>query len=121
MLAPLPVPVHVLPGNHDDPAAMRDHFPLDGDGPYAFTTRCGPLRLVACDTSRRGRDDGELDLDWLEAQLGGDEPTVVAMHHESFFRRNTTPKTEQWTAESTARMKRLWGAEDLSRWVPETL
>jgi len=49
------------------------------------------------------------------------EPSVLAVHHESFFRRRTTPKTEQWTAESTARMKRLWGAEDLSRWVPETL
>jgi 3',5'-cyclic-AMP phosphodiesterase len=58
LLAALPMPVHVLPGNHDDPGAMREHFPLDGDGPYAFTTRCGPLRLVACDTSRRGRDDG---------------------------------------------------------------
>jgi GT2 family glycosyltransferase len=49
------------------------------------------------------------------------EPTVVAMHHESFFRRKATPEIERWTRESTARMKMLWGAEDLSRWVPETL
>ena len=81
LLAPLPMPVHVLPGNHDDPAAMREHFPLDGAGPYQYATDCGPLRLVACDTSRRGRDDGDLDLDWLEAQLAHDAPTIVAMHH----------------------------------------
>ena len=49
------------------------------------------------------------------------EPTVVAMHHESFFRRKATPQIERWTTESTARMRALWGAEDLSRWVPEAL
>ncbi len=49
------------------------------------------------------------------------EPSVVAMHHESFFRRNATPEIDRWTKESTARMRALWGAEDLSRWVPETL
>jgi GT2 family glycosyltransferase len=49
------------------------------------------------------------------------EPSVVAMHHESFFRRKVTPEIERWTKESTARMRALWGAEDLSRWVPETL
>jgi len=81
LLAPLPMPVHVLAGNHDDGDAMREHFPLAGDGPYRYTTACGGLRLVACDTSRRGRDDGDLDLDWLEAQLETDAPTIVAMHH----------------------------------------
>jgi 3',5'-cyclic-AMP phosphodiesterase len=81
LLAPLTMPVHVLPGNHDDPLAMREHFPLDGDGPYRYAADCGGLRLVACDTSRPGRDDGALDLDWLEAQLGGEAPTIVAMHH----------------------------------------
>jgi 3',5'-cyclic-AMP phosphodiesterase len=81
LLAPLPMPVHVLPGNHDDPRAMRDHFPLDGDGPYRYTADCGGLRVIACDTSRPGRDDGELDLDWLEEQLADDAPTIVAMHH----------------------------------------
>ena len=30
LLAPLPMPVHVLPGNHDDRDALRAHFPLDG-------------------------------------------------------------------------------------------
>ena len=34
---------------------------------------------------------------------------------------SATPEIERWTKESTARMRALWGAEDLSRWVPETL
>jgi 3',5'-cyclic-AMP phosphodiesterase len=81
LLAPLPMPVHVLPGNHDDRDAMREHFALDGDGPYRYTADCAGLRLVACDTLRPGRDDGDLDLEWLEARLDGDAPTIVAMHH----------------------------------------
>jgi 3',5'-cyclic AMP phosphodiesterase CpdA len=70
-LDPLPMPVHVLPGNHDA---------LDWDGPYAAD--CGDLRLVVCDTTIAGRDDGHLDVDWLEAQLAqSTAPTIVAMHH----------------------------------------
>jgi 3',5'-cyclic-AMP phosphodiesterase len=80
LLEPLPIPFHVLPGNHDDRDALRAAFPLDGDGPYRYAVACGDLRLVGCDTTRPGRDDGELDLDWLAAQLD-DAPTVVAMHH----------------------------------------
>ena len=49
------------------------------------------------------------------------EPSVLAMHHESYFRGKATPQIERWTRESTARMQMLWGAEDLSRWVPEAL
>ena len=49
------------------------------------------------------------------------EPSVLAMHHESYFRKTPTPTIKRWTAESTARLRRLWGAEDLSRWVPEIL
>jgi GT2 family glycosyltransferase len=49
------------------------------------------------------------------------EPSVLAVHHESYFRKTPSPTIKRWTAESTARMRRLWGAEDLSRWVPETL
>jgi 3',5'-cyclic AMP phosphodiesterase CpdA len=71
LLAPLPMPVHVLPGNHDA---------LDWDGPYAAD--CGDLRLVVCDSTIAGRDDGHLDLDWLDAELAqSTAPTIVAMHH----------------------------------------
>jgi len=69
LVAPLPMPVHVLPGNHDD---------LDWEGPH--TVVCDGIRVVLCDTHIPGRDDGRLDVDWLEAQIG-DGPTIVAMHH----------------------------------------
>ena len=71
LIAPLPMPVHVIPGNHDQE--------LDWEGPRAVG--CGDLRVVLCDTMRPGRDDGHLDLDWLAAELAPTEPTIVAMHH----------------------------------------
>lgn len=49
------------------------------------------------------------------------EPSVMAVHHESYFRKTPSPTIQRWTLESSARMRRLWGAEDMSRWVPETL
>jgi 3',5'-cyclic-AMP phosphodiesterase len=85
LLAPLPMPVHVLPGNHDDRGALREHFELDGDPGelVQYSARCGDLRVVACDTLQPGRDDGALRVDWLEEQLVAEPfvPTVVAMHH----------------------------------------
>jgi Icc protein len=86
LLEPLPMPVHVLPGNHDDRDALRERFGVAGDGPVQYVAQCGGLRLVVCDTQRPGRDDGALDggrLEWLEAQLAAQPqaPTIVAMHH----------------------------------------
>jgi O-antigen biosynthesis protein len=49
------------------------------------------------------------------------EPSVRAWHREKFFRGSSTPVIEKWTRQSTLRMKALWGAKDLSRWVPEVL
>jgi Icc protein len=78
----------VLAGNHDDRAALRGAFPVDGPGGalYQYVTRCGPLRMVGCDTTQPGRDDGAFGDDrlaWLEARLAEDRdtPTLVAMHH----------------------------------------
>jgi Icc protein len=91
LLAPLPVPVHVLPGNHDDREALRAWFTDDAVAgasrdPFHYAVRCGVLRLVVCDTTVPGRDHGRLDagaLVWLERELGAepDVPTIVAMHH----------------------------------------
>ena len=76
LLAPLPMPVHAIPGNHDDLDALRAH--LGG----AATAGVGDLRLIACDTTQPGRDDGRLDVEWLAARLAeSDAPTIVAMHH----------------------------------------
>lgn len=91
LLAPLEMPVHVLAGNHDDRAAFRAAFELEGSGdePVRFAVACGALRLVGCDTTRAGREDGRLDageLAWLEAALAAEPrtPTIVAMHHPPF-------------------------------------
>jgi len=85
VLAPLTMPVHVLPGNHDDRDALRERFAVPGRGPLQYVAQVGDLRLVACDTQRPGRDDGALDdgrIEWLEARLEEDTaPTIVAMHH----------------------------------------
>src|SRR3954447_17382885 len=91
LLAPLPMPVHVLPGNHDDREALRAWFTDDAvegpDGdPFRYAVRCGVVRLVVCDTTQPGRDAGRLDAGaraWLESQLAAepDMPTIVAMHH----------------------------------------
>lgn len=72
LLAPLPMPIHRLAGNHD-------RF----DGRTRYAADAGGVRIVACDTSIPGRDDGSLELDWLAARLAEDRetPTIVAMHH----------------------------------------
>jgi 3',5'-cyclic-AMP phosphodiesterase len=70
LLGPLPMAVHLLPGNHDAGVAAD------------YAVRVGDLRLIACDTTIPGRDEGEVDLEWLEAEVGRDDaPTIVAMHH----------------------------------------
>ena len=88
LLAAAAVPVHVVAGNHDAGAGLHAAFPLAGvtAGPYRWAARLGPVHVVACDTSRPGRDDGQLapaELDWLRERLAAepDVPTIVAMHH----------------------------------------
>ena len=90
LLAPLRMPVHVLPGNHDVREALRDAL-LDGvdTGPrdyLQYDTRVGGLRLLVCDTIVPGEDGGRLcskRIGWLEEALAADRqtPTIVAMHH----------------------------------------
>jgi 3',5'-cyclic-AMP phosphodiesterase len=88
LTAELPMPVRVMPGNHDDLEALCAAFPLP-DAPadrYRWASAFGDLRVIACDTAVAGRDGGRLDaeeLRWLEDQLAADErtPTIIAMHH----------------------------------------
>lgn len=79
LLGPLPMPVHVLAGNHDDHEALSEAFGT----PVRYTVAVGEVALVACHTPLPGRMEGRLDLEWLEAELeaarGG--PVVIAMHH----------------------------------------
>jgi Icc protein len=86
--AVLDVPVHVLPGNHDDREALRRHFDVPGANgePIQYSLQLGPLRLVVLDSTRPGEIPGELDnarLDWLDRELAlaPDNPTLLALHH----------------------------------------
>ena len=88
LLSALTMPVHVLAGNHDDRDSLRASFPVPAgdDEDYRYTVRCGPLRLVAVDTTDPGRVEGRLGaerLAWLDARLAEERetPTIVAMHH----------------------------------------
>jgi 3',5'-cyclic-AMP phosphodiesterase len=90
LLAPLTVPVHPIPGNHDDRDALREAFAdhpgvAGSDGFVQYAAQCGGLRVLLCDTMVPGSDGGRYDEErraWLEQALGqGDGPTLVAMHH----------------------------------------
>jgi 3',5'-cyclic AMP phosphodiesterase CpdA len=93
LLGTLDIPVHVLPGNHDNARLMLEG--LSGT-PYVRAAReegrCyyrvdyPGLRLLCCDSSVVGRHDGELgsvQLAWLDAELSRDReiPVIVALHH----------------------------------------
>ena len=68
LLEPVGVPVYVIPGNHDDRAALRAAFGLPGTGaePVQYAVDLGPLRLACIDTTIPGRAPGALDA----ARLG---------------------------------------------------
>lgn len=105
LLAPLRdagLPLHLLPGNHDERTALRvactRHAGLNAgaDADAAMPGDCiqysvavGGLQLIALDTVRPGASHGELcaaRLDWLanELQRQPRRPTVIAMHHPPF-------------------------------------
>lgn len=91
LLAPLAMPVYLIPGNHDDRAALcsefRDHAYLPRPGePVRYAVEQYPVRLLALDTVVPGADGGALDaaqLDWLDAQLAvvSGRPVLIFMHH----------------------------------------
>jgi 3',5'-cyclic AMP phosphodiesterase CpdA len=93
-LSALAMPYHLVPGNHDDRAALlaafADHADLPRDGFVQYTVEAGPLRLVMIDTLVPGASGGRLcpeRLAWLDARLGEvpGRPTVVFMHHPPFL------------------------------------
>ena len=95
ILSALPMPVQIIPGNHDRRAAMREGLGdtgwigSPGEGAINYAVDVGPLRLVCLDSLVEGRALGELGADtlaWLDATLAAapDRPTVVALHHPPF-------------------------------------
>jgi Icc protein len=88
VVSPIEAPLYVLPGNHDDRAALRRHFGVPGvdDQPVQYAVDLGPLRLVVLDTMLVGEDRGELGAErlvWLQEALADAPrtPTVIALHH----------------------------------------
>jgi 3',5'-cyclic AMP phosphodiesterase CpdA len=93
LLAPLAMPVFVIPGNHDAREALRQAFGgdgyLPGAGPLQYTVEDYPLRLIALDTLVEGKPHGALGpecLAWLDTTLAArpDRPTAILMHHPPF-------------------------------------
>ena len=88
LLAPLAVPVHPIPGNHDDRDALREAFAdhpgiASTDGFVQYEVDAGGVRVLMCDTLVPGTPGGSFDAErraWLAAALDG-SPTIVAMHH----------------------------------------
>jgi Icc protein len=93
LLAPLPMPVYLVPGNHDDrqalAAAFADHRYLPREGFMHYVVEPYPVRLVVLDTVVPGEGGGlmcEARLQWLDARLreAPARPTMVVMHHPPF-------------------------------------
>jgi 3',5'-cyclic AMP phosphodiesterase CpdA len=93
LLAPLTMPVYLIPGNHDAREPLRqvfaDHAYLPRDGFLHYVVETEALRLIGLDTLIPQSGGGELcgeRLDWLQARLAEkpDTPTLVFMHHPPF-------------------------------------
>ncbi len=93
LLAPLPMPYVVLPGNHDDTDNLAaviapPHALAQAGVGWQYVVDAGPLRVIALDTRVPGEPGGRLGpqrLAWLDFVLGeSDAPTIVALHHPPF-------------------------------------
>lgn len=91
ILSRLPMPVHLMIGNHDDRDAFRQAFPNAPRDRHGFVqqvidTSAG--RLILLDTHEPGRPEGRLcerQLDWLgEAIETSSGPLFLFMHHPPF-------------------------------------
>jgi len=92
-LAGVRFPIYLVPGNVDDPAAMRKAFPeheyWPDEGPLNFTHDFEEgVRLIGLDVTVPGAVYGDAGphLDWLREQLnaGDTAPTLIVMHQNAF-------------------------------------
>lgn len=93
ILAPLDMPVFMVPGNHDRREAMRTAFsarlPLPEHGYLNYQADLPGMRLLALDTLVEGKGHGALapqSLDWLRQRLAepATSPTAIILHHPPF-------------------------------------
>jgi 3',5'-cyclic AMP phosphodiesterase CpdA len=90
LIAPLPMPVYVIPGNHDEREnfrrAFHDHRYLPVAGKLHYVIDDYPIRMIGLDTTIAGKSGGEVDaacLAWLTDCLvaAPERPTLLFMHH----------------------------------------
>jgi len=68
---------------------------------------------------RMGYEDVDYCLRVFEAELQCIyDPSVCAVHHESVFRNQTTPKLERWHQESFLRLREKWRGANLTAFTP---
>ena len=86
LLDTLGVPVHALPGNHDDPSIMQNHF---DQGPWSgpWTHTWENWLMVLLDSTAPGAIGGvfsDADIEGLRAVLAGSvaEHVLIALHHQ---------------------------------------
>lgn len=93
ILAPIAVPIFLIPGNHDRRdtlrAAFKDRFDFAADTTLHYESQVGAVRILALDTLIEGQIPGRLDaaqLSWLAEKLEvvSDGPTFILMHHPAF-------------------------------------
>ncbi len=90
----LPMPVYVVPGNHDQRDNLRaalSHLPGVTSHPdfVQYVVEDQPVRLVMLDTLVPGANHGEMSkaqLAWLDRTLSeqSSKPTMIGMHHPPF-------------------------------------
>lgn len=90
LIAPLEMPVFLMPGNHDNPEVMSGFFrdtPMFPAGPphYQYAIEHNPFRILMLNSHY---DNSELPyfgarrLEWLEQELAASsQPTLIAIHH----------------------------------------
>ena len=92
LLGRLPMPVFVIPGNHDSSSGMRaalSDYPGIRDCGDAekirYAADIGPVRLIALDSHVPSKPHGLIgsaQLAWLDERLAeSDRPTLIAVHH----------------------------------------
>ena len=93
LLAPLAMPVFVIPGNHDAREPLRAAFAADGylpaDGFLQYAIEDYPVWLIALDTLIPGEAGGLLcseRLAWLDhtRASAAAQPVLLMMHHPPF-------------------------------------
>lgn len=88
----IPMPLYLVPGNHDGRDTMRaafsDHAYLPAEGFLHWVVEDWPVRMIGLDTVVPKQSGGAMcaeRLEWLDRTLSeSDRPTLILMHHPPF-------------------------------------